>query len=98
MLPLTYANKNETNIIKKVSGKPEVRQHLADLGFVAGGSISVYNDADNITYTDPDTGNSLLITKNVAIVPSTYVMQYSRDYSLLLKEIQLYSEFRKERE
>lgn len=64
----------------------------------AGGSISVYNDADNITYTDPETGNSLLITKNVAIVPSTYVMQYSRDYSLLLNEIQLYEQYQKERE
>lgn len=64
----------------------------------AGGSISVYNDADNITYTDPETGNSLLITKNVAIVPSTYVMQYSRAYSLLLNEIQLYEQYQKERE
>lgn len=64
----------------------------------AGGSISVYNDADNITYTDPATGNSLLITKNVAIVPSTYVMQYSKDYSLLLNEIQLYEQYQKERE
>lgn len=64
----------------------------------AGGSISVYNDADNITYTDPETGNSLLITKNVAIVPSTYVMQYSKDYSLLLNEIQLYEQYQKERE
>lgn len=64
----------------------------------AGGSISVYNDADNITYTDPGTGNSLLITKNVAIVPSTYVMQYSKDYSLLLNEIQLYEQYQKERE
>ena len=41
MLPLTYANKNETNIIKKVSGKPEVRQHLADLGFVAGTPVKI---------------------------------------------------------
>ena len=64
----------------------------------AGGSISVYNDTDNITYTDPETGNSLLITKNVAIVPSTYVMQYSKDYSLLLNEIQLYEQYQKERE
>ena len=46
MLPLTYANKNETNIIKKVSGKPEVRQHLADLGFVAGTPINVISDVN----------------------------------------------------
>lgn len=46
MLPLTYANKNETNIIKKVSGKPDVRQHLADLGFVAGTPINVISDVN----------------------------------------------------
>ena len=46
MLPLTYANKNETNIIKKVSGKPEVRQHLADLGCVAWTPINVISDVN----------------------------------------------------
>lgn len=64
----------------------------------AGGTQAVYNDADDLYYTDPETGNKVHITKNVAIIPSTYVMTHSRDYSLLLKEIQLYSEFRKERE
>ena len=63
----------------------------------AGGTLAVYNDADNIDYTDPETGNVVHITKNVSIVPTTYVMTHSRDYSLLLREIQLYSEFRKER-
>ena len=64
----------------------------------AGGTISVYNDADNIEYTDPETGNTINITKNVAIVPSTYVMTYSKDYRLLLNEIQLYGDYQKERE
>ena len=64
----------------------------------AGGTISVYNDADNIEYTDPETGNMIEITKNVAIVPSTYVMTYSKDYRLLLNEIQLYGDYQKERE
>ena len=39
----------------------------------AGGTISVYNDSDDFEYQDPATGNKVLITKNVAIVPSTYV-------------------------
>ena len=64
----------------------------------AGGTQAVYNDSDDFIYTDPESGNQVHITKNVAIIPSTYVMTYSRDYMLLLNEIQLYSEFRKERE
>ena len=64
----------------------------------AGGTISVYNDADDFEYQDPATGNKVLITKNVAIVPSTYVMTYSRDYRLLLNEIQLYGDYQRERE
>ena len=64
----------------------------------AGGTISVYNDNDDFIYTDEKTGNDLHITKNVAIVPSTYVMTYSKDYNLLLKEIQLYGDYQKERE
>ena len=64
----------------------------------AGGTQAVYNDSDDFMYTDQETGREVHITKNVAIIPSIYVMSYSRDYSLLLKEIQLYSEYRKERE
>ena len=64
----------------------------------AGGTISVYNDADDFDYTDPVTGNTLHIGRNVAIVPSTYVMTYSKDYRLLLNEIQLYGDYQRERE
>ncbi len=46
MLPLTYAEKNEVNTIKRVSGKPEIRQHLADMGFVTGALISVISDVN----------------------------------------------------
>ena len=41
MMPLTYAPMGEENIIKKISGNPEVKKHLADLGFVVGGSVTV---------------------------------------------------------
>lgn len=64
----------------------------------AGGTISVYNDADDFDYTDKKTGKTVHIKSNVAIVPSTYVMTYSKDYSLLLNEIQLYGDYQKERE
>ena len=64
----------------------------------AGGTLAVYNDDDDFDYTDPETGNKIHITKNVAIVPTTYKMTHSRDYRLLLNEIQLYGDFKKERE
>ncbi len=41
MMPLTLASVGETNIIKRIGGKPEVRKHLENLGFVVGGTVSV---------------------------------------------------------
>ena len=41
MMPLIYAEKGQPQIIRKISGSPEVKQHLEDLGFHAGGQISV---------------------------------------------------------
>ena len=40
-MPLIFANIGEQNIIRKVGGSPEVKKHLEDLGFVAGGSVTV---------------------------------------------------------
>jgi len=40
-MPLTLAAVGEENRIKKVGGKPEVRKHLENLGFVAGGNVTV---------------------------------------------------------
>lgn len=41
MMPLTLANIGEENMIKKIGGKPEVKKHLENLGFVAGGNVTV---------------------------------------------------------
>lgn len=43
MMPLLFASVGEENIIKKVGGKPEIKKHLENLGFVAGGRVSVIN-------------------------------------------------------
>lgn len=43
MMPITLADIGESNIIKKVGGKPEVKKHLENLGFVAGGDVTVIN-------------------------------------------------------
>ena len=40
-MPLMLADVGEENIILKVGGKPDVKKHLEDLGFVAGGSVTV---------------------------------------------------------
>lgn len=44
MMPLSFAGVGEENIIKKVGGKPEVKAHLENLGFVAGGTVSIVNE------------------------------------------------------
>ena len=36
MMPLTLVDVDEDNIIKKIGGKPEVKKHLENLGFVGG--------------------------------------------------------------
>lgn len=41
MMPLTLASVGEANVIKRIGGKPEVKKHLENLGFVAGASVSV---------------------------------------------------------
>lgn len=43
MMPLNLANVGEVNIIKKIGGKPEVKKHLENLGFVVGGNVQVVN-------------------------------------------------------
>lgn len=43
MMPITFAKIGEENIIKRVGGLPEVKKHLENLGFVAGGSVTVIN-------------------------------------------------------
>ena len=64
----------------------------------AGGTMAVYNDEDDFDYTDPVTGRSVHITKNVSIIPTTYKMTYAKDFELLLGEIKLYGEYKSERE
>ena len=43
MMPLTLADIGEENTIKKIGGKPEVKKHLENLGFVVGGNVTIIN-------------------------------------------------------
>ena len=44
MMPLTMAKPGETVTIRKVTGRDEVRQHLAELSFVADGTVTVVSE------------------------------------------------------
>lgn len=41
MMPLTLASEDTVNIIRRVGGSAEVKKHLENLGFVAGGSVRI---------------------------------------------------------
>ena len=43
MLPLSMAGAGTTQIIAKITGKDEVRRHLAELGLAVGEEVTVMN-------------------------------------------------------
>ena len=53
-MPLTMARPGETVTIRKVTGRDEVRRHLAELGFVVDGTVTVVSEI---------TGNLILQVK-----------------------------------
>ena len=44
MMPLTMAKAGDTVTIRKITGKDEVRLHLAELGFVVDSTVTVVNE------------------------------------------------------
>ena len=44
MMPLTMAKAGETVTIKKITGKDEIRLHLAELGFVVDSQVTIVNE------------------------------------------------------
>lgn len=44
MMPITMAKTGENVIIRKITGRDDVRQHLAELGFVVDGEVTVVNE------------------------------------------------------
>ena len=44
MMPLTMAKTGDTVTIRKITGRDEVRQHLAELGFVVDSDVTVVNE------------------------------------------------------
>lgn len=54
-MPLSMVSPGETVVIRKVIGKDQVRQHLAELGFVVDSQVTVVNEL---------AGNLILQVKN----------------------------------
>ncbi len=44
MMPLTVLGDGNEGIIKKIGGKPEVKKHLENLGFIVGDSVIVITE------------------------------------------------------
>ncbi len=58
MMPITMAKPGETRTIRKITGKDEVRRHLAELGFVVDSDVTVVSEI---------AGNLILQVKNSRI-------------------------------
>lgn len=43
-MPLTMAKMGETNTIKRIGGREDTRKFLENLGFVAGGLVTVVSE------------------------------------------------------
>ena len=46
-MPLSMVKEGEPNVIKKVGGKEETRRFLENLGFVAGGTVTVVSEVND---------------------------------------------------
>jgi len=44
MMPLAMASIGDVNTIQKITGRDDVRQHLAELGFVVGEEVRIVSE------------------------------------------------------
>ena len=44
MMPLAMASVGDANVILQITGRDEVRQHLAELGFVVGAEVTIVSE------------------------------------------------------
>jgi len=43
MIPLCFTDPGEEHVIHKIGGRPEVKKHLENLGFITGARVTVLN-------------------------------------------------------
>ena len=63
-MPLTMAKPGETVTVLRITGKDQVRQHLAELGFVVDRDVTVVSDLGGsliLQVKDRDMANRILI-------------------------------------
>ncbi|MCR4564434.1 MAG: ferrous iron transport protein A [Clostridiales bacterium] len=61
MIPLSVIGDGNDGIIKKIGGKPEVKKHLENLGFIVG---------DNVTVITEQNGNIIVKVKETRVAIS----------------------------
>ena len=44
MIPLSVLGDGNEGVIKRIGGKPEVRKHLENLGFIVGDTVNVITE------------------------------------------------------
>ena len=59
MMPLTFLKNGEKALIVRVSGSPEIKKHLGDLGFVAGAEV--------MGVSSTGSGNVIISLKNTRL-------------------------------
>ncbi len=56
MMPLTFAEIGEENVIKRIAGKPEAKKHLEDMGFTGGSLLTLVSKfGENVIVNVKDT-------------------------------------------
>lgn len=65
MMPLSFAEVGEKNIIRRIGGKDDAKRHLNNLGFVEGSEVEIVTEAaGNMIVTVKET--RIGISKEVA--------------------------------
>lgn len=83
MMPITMAKAGETVTIKKITGKDEVRQHLAELGFVVDATVTVVNEiAGNLIIQVKESRIALDKTMANRIIPATFSCRKSYSWTI----------------
>ena len=93
-----------TQKINESTGIPFCVEELQTLGnfkpgmewVKAGGTTALYNDDDDFEWKTAD--GIVRITRNVAIIDTTYHMTHAKDYARLLQELELYGRWKKRNE
>ena len=58
MMPLSFAEVGEKNVIRKIGGQDDAKRHLNNLGFVEGSEVEIVTEA---------AGNMIVIVKETRI-------------------------------